>query len=744
MTKHFRIHRSSIWVALLLLALMGFFLANHEADADEEANASDHYTLINKAELIGLAGRRAVSLPNMLETRDFLPRGDRVRYRLSLNLAEAPSHPLGIFVPKMSLSGALYINGQYISSCDQGRLEELRCQHKPNLFSTPPSVWQLGDNTIEFEIHANSRQVNGLSAVKVGEVEALYEGAYRLRHWLKIEFLVGLGWISSVFGLLSLAVYFILRKESAYLWFGLSCLAHALALLNLTVSRPLIQVDLFILLVFTSRLLTTPLAFLTMLSLLGKLQRWMRMVMLGLSVCGPVIVGLSGVDRPVYLLLFLFLLLFGIALIFNAVRWAWQSRNSIKIFTIAMAVILVSTGVADWLRFAGKTEFEGSFFFPYIYSAMLVILGTFLIRNLATSLKQSREDRAQLERRAVERMAFEVTENIPIGTYTLIYRSAESRGQFLFVSQRFLELTGLQRKDLMSEPNFFLNILEVEAWAHWHQFITHPPGQGERFSKEFRIHPCGGEMRWVSTEAVSRVLPDGSIVMEGVLVDQTDVFKAKEDAERVRLALQAQQIEQSRIKEREQLLRDMHDGFGSQLAGVRMMAEKGRIRPEQFPEFLREITADLHLVVDTLGQLNITLEEALVDMHHRLQRRFMSNGPQLHWQSHLKGLPSLAPRKILQALRLVQEALNNAFKHSQSQHVWFSAQFDVENDVLTLSVRDDGVGMQLPAARGRGLSNMQYRAREMGGEFQLTDLQPGVEVVLSLRQVSMLAHKDSQ
>lgn len=744
MTKQTHFRLNSIWVALLLLALIGVFLVNHEADADDEAKSFVPYTLINQAELIGLAGRRAVSLPNMLETRDFLPKGGRVHYRLSLNLTEAPSVPLGIFVSKMSLSGALYINGQYISSCDQGRLEELRCQHKPNLFSTPPSVWQLGENTIEFEIHANARQANGLSAVKVGELEALYDEAYRFRHWFKVEFLVGLGWISLVFGLLSLAVYYILRKEQAYLWFGLGCLAHTFALLNFTVSRPLIQVDLFILMVFTSRLLTTPLAFLTMLSLIGKLQRWMRMVMLGLSVCGPIIIGLSGVDRPVYLILFLFLLIFGITLIFYAIRWAWQSRNSIKIFTIAMAIILVSTGVADWLRFAGKTEFEGSFFFPYMYSAMLVILGTILIRNLAASLKQSREDLVQLERRAAERMAYEVTENIPIGTFTLIYRSTESRGQFLFVSQRFLELTGLQRKDVMSDPGFFLNIMEVEAWAEWNQFITHQPGHGERFSKEFRIYPPGGEMRWLSTEAVSRVVPDGSSVIEGVLVDQTEVLKAKQDTERVRLALQAQQIEQSRMKERDQLLRDMHDGFGSQLASVRMMAEKGRIRPEQFPEFLREITADLHLVVDTLGQQHITLEEALVDMHHRLERRFVSSGPQLHWLVHLTGLPPLAPRKILQALRLVQEALNNAFKHAQAQHVWFSAQFDAEKDVLTLSVRDDGVGLSLPAVRGRGLSNMKYRAREMGAEFQLFEHRPGVEVVLSMPGVTVQAHQDSQ
>ena len=738
LAKLLSLHRLFYGGACALLAFLLVLLCSGAA------HAFAYDRVIDKAELIGLAGRRAVDLPHVLETRDFLPQGSLVRYRLSVNLPEVPVTPLGIYVSKMSLSGALYINGVYISSCAQGRLEDLRCLHKPNLFSTPLSVWQRGENIVEFEIHANARQTNGLSAVRIGELEDLYQGSYRFIQWFKIEFLVGLGWISAVFGVLSLAVFVILRKELAYLWFGLGCVVHAVGMLNMTVSSPVIHVDLFIWLVLTARLLAAPMALLTMLSLFEKLQRWMIAAVLGLIVFVPILIGLSGVYRPFYQLLLLLLLLFGITLIVNAVRWAWASRSAIKIFSIGMSLVLLFSAIHDWLRLAGKTGFEGSYLYPYTYSAMLVTLGTFLIRNLATLLKQSREDRAQLERRAAERMAYEVTENIPVGTYTLIYRPGERQGHFLFVSQRFLELTGLSRKNLLANPNIFLEILHVDAWVNWHQFITTRPENQEKFSRQFRIFPVGGTMRWVSTEAVSRVLPDGSIVFEGVLVDQTEVVKAKEESERAHAELQRQQIEQSRMKEREQLLRDMHDGFGSQLASVRMMAEKGRIRSEQFPEFLREITADLHLVVDTLGQLHITLDEALVDMHHRLKRRFSGSGLKLHWTTDLEGLPRLSPQNILQALRLVQEALNNAFKHANAKNVWFSAHFDAENDVLSLSVRDDGQGMSQSVVRGRGLNNMQYRAREIRGEFKLIEHRPGVEILLKVPQVSQLAQKDSK
>lgn len=693
---------------------------------------------IDRAELVSLTGRRMVELPHVLESQDFLPSGSRVRYQMTVRLAQVPEASLGIFVSKISIAGSLYLNGQYISSCDQGRLEDLRCLHKPNLFTTPASAWRVGDNIVEFVVYANARQPNGLSPVSVGSIDELHESAYRLRQWIKIEFLVGFAWISTVFGFLSLAVSLILRKETAYLWFGLACLSHSVSLLNLTVSRPLIHIEVFTWMVFTARLVATPMAVLTMLALFDKLRRWMIVVLVGFAVLGPLIVGLSGTYRPVLVAFFLPVLLASVVLLVLSIGWALQSRNPIKIMTIGMALLLVLSGVVDWLRLLGRGHFEGVFLFPYTYSAMLITLGTLLFRNLATSLKRSREDRDQLERRSNERMAYEVTEHIPVGTYTLIHRPGGMRGHFLFVSQRFLDLTGLDRKSVLADPEPFLAILHVDDWRVWHQFISRTPESHEKFSCEFRIFPPGGQMRWISTEAVPRSLPDGATVYEGVLVDQTDMILAKEESERVRRELQKQQIEQSRMIEREQLLRDMHDGFGSQLAGVRMMAEKGRIPPEQFPQFLREITADLHLVVDTLGQLNITLEDALIDMHHRLERRFTGSGPKLHWKTRLTSLPSLPPRKILQALRLVQEALNNAFKHAHARNVWFLAQYDVQNDVLTLSVRDDGQGLLLPAARGRGLNNMQYRAREIGGEFQLLACQPGVEVLLRVPNVSGL------
>lgn len=176
----------------------------------------------------------------------------------------------------------------------------------------------------------------------------------------------------------------------------------------------------------------------------------------------------------------------------------------------------------------------------------------------------------------------------------------------------------------------------------------------------------------------------------------------------------------------------MHDGFGSQLASVRLMVEKGRITPEQLPAYLQEVSADLHLVVDTLSPTGITLEEALHDMRYRMERRFAGAGPQLAWQMALASMPALSSRTILQILRILQEALHNAIRHAQAQHIVLRAVYTPAQRRLLLSVEDDGRGLSETLRPGRGLSNMRHRAREVGGTLAITATQPGTCVSLEM------------
>ena len=72
-------------------------------------------------------------------------------------------------------------------------------------------------------------------------------------------------------------------------------------------------------------------------------------------------------------------------------------------------------------------------------------------------------------------------------------------------------------------------------------------------------------------------------------------------------------------------------------------------------------------------------------------------------------------------LRIAHEALNNAVRHAGAEHV--TVRLSQRPDVVTVEVRDDGVGFDPHSAEVRsrhlGLTSMEERARELGGRLEI-------------------------
>jgi signal transduction histidine kinase len=190
-------------------------------------------------------------------------------------------------------------------------------------------------------------------------------------------------------------------------------------------------------------------------------------------------------------------------------------------------------------------------------------------------------------------------------------------------------------------------------------------------------------------------------------------------------------VQESRAAERERLLQDMHDGFGSQLATARMMAEHGSLRAEKLAELLQECIADLYLFTDTLGNSQNTLADGLADLRFRTQQRCGHLPIAWNWRLEIDESLQLPQRKVLQLLRITQEAINNVLRHSQATEVTVQAHTDPEKRIV-LTVSDNGVGLSDGVREGRGFTGMRQRAREIGAQISMQRLDRGTRVGLVL------------
>jgi signal transduction histidine kinase len=125
--------------------------------------------------------------------------------------------------------------------------------------------------------------------------------------------------------------------------------------------------------------------------------------------------------------------------------------------------------------------------------------------------------------------------------------------------------------------------------------------------------------------------------------------------------------------------------------------------------------------LDQLG-----LVEAIRDL-----ARNQSTGLAMEVSIPADGLPKLPAAVEVSAYRIVLEAWNNASKHAQAN--CFTVQFQVKQDMLVITIEDDGVGMPKEFRAGVGLRSMRARAQEIGGKLRVEPAQPrGTSIIAKL------------
>lgn len=208
--------------------------------------------------------------------------------------------------------------------------------------------------------------------------------------------------------------------------------------------------------------------------------------------------------------------------------------------------------------------------------------------------------------------------------------------------------------------------------------------------------------------------------------------------ELTRAHARAVDVEVSRAQEaeRRRLMRDMHDGFGSELVTARIAAERGRLTAPEVAALLSKCIADLHLIINVTGTEAGNLGEAIADWRYRLSRQLGGEPFKLVWEVNLAGAPLLSQRAVLQLLRIAQEALSNAARHSGASVIRVSAGY--LGDVITLGISDNGKGFPAGGVppdgnRGKGLASMSARAREIGAVLDLAVTSDGCTVTLAYR-----------
>ncbi len=212
--------------------------------------------------------------------------------------------------------------------------------------------------------------------------------------------------------------------------------------------------------------------------------------------------------------------------------------------------------------------------------------------------------------------------------------------------------------------------------------------------------------------------------------------------ENARLYRQARRL--AVLEERDRIGMDLHDGIIQSIYAVGLMLEYARMLVDEDREGVKKRLAE---AVDGLNQVIRDIRAYILDLQPaRFQAASLADGLKVLLREFKANTLAEADLEIedealsdsdhetaAALLHIAQEALANAGKHARAKRVRVSLK-RVDGRVV-LEVSDDGRGFDpraRPQALGHGLSNMDLRARQVGGEVDIAS-SPGAGTTVTVR-----------
>lgn len=199
-------------------------------------------------------------------------------------------------------------------------------------------------------------------------------------------------------------------------------------------------------------------------------------------------------------------------------------------------------------------------------------------------------------------------------------------------------------------------------------------------------------------------------------------------------------------KERERISRDLHDNVGSQITNLITGIEISNLhvqknQHDQALSLLGNLDTDARSAMTDLRETIWLLDKEEVQFGIFLDHL---KGYVKRQEHYLKGMnviidsgvdPSkiLNPTQSLNITRIIQEALNNARKYSNSPT--FNITFKQKHSSIEITLIDDGDGMELDEnlKKGNGLKNMKERAEEINSQIIISSaLGKGTSIKLEI------------
>ncbi len=325
---------------------------------------------------------------------------------------------------------------------------------------------------------------------------------------------------------------------------------------------------------------------------------------------------------------------------------------------------------------------------------------------------------------------------------TLLYCRVAPDNSLIHIGEKFSKL--LQYNPFLSDKTFSQVLTPIEK----EQLIIDriiSQKQKSGWQGEINITNRNGESLWLDLSMIPVTIKKDESELLIICFDITERKNAEKEVERLNTENVTDKINQQKIisskivenqeNEQNRIAREIHDGIGQMLTGLKFSLESINLddkeKAEQKIEYLKKLALDIIKGVRT-ATFNLMPPElsdhgivsSLAKLTQELSKLTGKNILFYNKTNFDKRLDSLIEINIY---RLTQEAINNAIKYADSTHI--IVQLSHSNNILSITIDDNGKGFDINDAEkkrnsesGMGLLFMKERIQYVNGRVFINSI----------------------
>lgn len=367
------------------------------------------------------------------------------------------------------------------------------------------------------------------------------------------------------------------------------------------------------------------------------------------------------------------------------------------------------------------------------------------IENLSEKKKQNLIDSIHLNRKTIN--AKDIIQKSNINLATLLYRQKkynDAKNEFLRILNFYKKSNEFESKlmvyEYLSRSYNHLNIADsADYYFTKYQNLSEEIQQKKALAKTADL-----ELKYRKETEKNQILQKNNVIrilvlllISMVLIGSTIyIFRRKKqklEQENHLLEIETLKIN-SKLQLQEQKLeisKELHDNIGSQLTFINAILEslrkstlandeKTNHKIETVSDFTKNTITELRDTIWVLNPKNLTGEE----LESRM-RNFISNAEnaseQISFQKNITihSLQTFSSKDAITILRIFQEIINNAIKHSESTLI--SADIKTAENFLLMEIMDNGIGFnpEITTHETNGILNLKTRIKDVNGTLNI-------------------------